>query len=96
VHPVFGRNRSDGKLGTPLIFEVRGHDIDVNLKHGEKLARLTFYRMSEDAVEEEKGKLEGKVDVYKEQTLKLSSFFGEWSDSSADSASDEAQARSGD
>src|SRR5262249_44191726 len=27
VHPLFGRDRKDGKVGTPLIFEVRGHDV---------------------------------------------------------------------
>ena len=49
VHPLFGRNREDGTFGTPLMFEVRGHDVKISLKDGEKMARLTFYRMSEDA-----------------------------------------------
>jgi dCTP deaminase len=70
VHPFFGTNRSDGKRGTPLMFEVRGHDVDVNLLHGEKMARLTFYRMSEDAV--------GGAGEYNDQTLELSVFFGKW------------------
>jgi len=79
VHPFFGRNRDDDQLGTPLIFEVRGHDIDVNLKDGEKLARLTFYRMSEDAkMEKEEEEKSKKADEYKAQTLKLSHFFGKW------------------
>jgi dCTP deaminase len=47
VHPLFGRERKDRKHGTPLIFEVRGHDVGVTLTDGEKMARLTFYRMSE-------------------------------------------------
>jgi dCTP deaminase len=53
VHPFFGTNRKDCRKGTPLIFEVRGHDLDVNLIDGEKMARLIFYRMSQDAVIEE-------------------------------------------
>jgi dCTP deaminase len=72
VHPFFGFERTDKFRGTPLIFEVRGHDIDVSLRHGEKMARLEFYRMSEDAVREERN------DPYAGQSLKLSKFFREW------------------
>lgn len=71
VHPFFGAQRPDGTRGTPLIFEVRGHDIDVSLMDGEKMARLEFYRMSEDAEKEAAGS-------YDAQTLQLSKFFGEW------------------
>lgn len=71
VHPFFGRDRSDSKLGTPLIFEVRGHDVEVILKDHEKLARLTFYRMAEDCVQN------GVAD-YSDQILELSKFFGKW------------------
>jgi dCTP deaminase len=74
VHPFFGFDRSDGKRGTPLIFEVRGHDIDVSLMDGEKMARLEFYRMSEDA---RKGP-GGKKGPYESQSLKLSNFFQPW------------------
>ncbi len=77
VHPFFGRDRSDDKTGTPLIFEVRGHAIDVNLRDGEKLAKLTFYRMSEDA-EKDKGGEEKAPDPYNDQQLQLSKFFGKW------------------
>lgn len=49
VHPKFGRNRKDNKPGTPLIFEVRGHNFKVALEDGEKMARLLFYRLSADA-----------------------------------------------
>src|SRR5207249_2153874 len=49
AHPFFGCFRLDGQPGTPLIFEVRGHNVDVSLRHGEILARLKFFRMSEDA-----------------------------------------------
>jgi dCTP deaminase len=71
VHPYFGRNRDDNHTGTPLIFEVRGHDVDVNLLQGERMARLIFYRMSSDATSDKKTN-------YGKQTLKLSKFFGEW------------------
>jgi dCTP deaminase len=74
VHPFFGNEREDGKRGTPLIFEVRGHDIDVSLRHREKMARLEFYRMSEDGTEE----LNRSDDPYREQALKLSKFFAAW------------------
>jgi dCTP deaminase len=72
VHPFFGFQRSDGQRGTPLIFEVRGHDIDVSLMNMEKMARLEFYRMSEDAIKE------GAEGPYPAQSLQLSKFFAEW------------------
>jgi dCTP deaminase len=69
VHPHFGV-RDDGESGTPLIFEVRGHQVDVSLRHGERMANLTLYRMSQDAGADQS--------PYGKQTLKLSSFFSEW------------------
>jgi dCTP deaminase len=69
VHPWFG-DRDDGENGTPLIFEVRGHQVDVSLRHGERMANLTLYRMSENA--------EPEITDYGKQTLKLSGFFSEW------------------
>ena len=75
VHPFFGSGREkNDKAGTPLIFEVRGHDVDVSLKDGEKMARLTFYRMSQPCVRKK------KKDSYNEQTLKLSAIFADWPD----------------
>ena len=74
VHPFFGKERGDGLEGTPLMFEVRGHDVDVSLKDGEKMARLIFYRMSRPCVKEE------KVVSYNKQTLKLSKIFADWPD----------------
>jgi len=71
VHPLFGSRREDQTRGTPLIFEVRGHDINVSLMHKEKMARLEFYRMSEDAEAEGPGS-------YNTQTLQLSNYFGKW------------------
>jgi len=79
VHPLFGRERDDKKTGTPLIFEVRGHDVKVTLTDGEKMARLTFYRMSEDC-ERPKKAAQSQKSGYENQTLKLSEFFSpcEW------------------
>ncbi|MFZ0957782.1 MAG: 2'-deoxycytidine 5'-triphosphate deaminase [Candidatus Sulfotelmatobacter sp.] len=73
VHPYFGLRRNDGTRGTPLIFEVRGHQVNVNLADGEKMANLIFYRMSLDAAEPDPAD-----DDYGSQTLKLSKFFHEW------------------
>jgi dCTP deaminase len=72
VHPLWGWRRQDKKRGTPLIFEVRGHQVDVSLANEEKLANLTFFRMSQDC------EAEGKATPYEDQTLKLSKFFGKW------------------
>jgi dCTP deaminase len=76
AHPFFGRSRADNQVGTPLIFEVRGHDVNVSLQDGESMARLQFYRMSEDAADED-ADLTGP---YEAQTLKLSQFFSRWPD----------------
>lgn len=74
VHPMFGQNRDDNDEGTPLIFEVRGHDVNVSLGHGEILARLHFYRMSEDCDTDE----DATPTEYTNQNLKVSKFFSEW------------------
>jgi dCTP deaminase len=78
VHPYFGLYREDETQGTPLIFEVRGHQVRVSLADGEKMASLIFYRMSEDApgltAEEEIKEAEG----YGSQDLKLSTRFRNW------------------
>ena len=78
VHPYFGLYREDGTKGTPLIFEVRGHQIPVSLADQEKMANLIFYRMSEDCptLTEEEEKAEAKG--YGSQELKLSKFFADW------------------
>jgi dCTP deaminase len=73
VHPFFGMNREDKERGTPLIFEVRGHDVNVVLTHRERMARLTFYRMSEQCKPSQ-----NTSDEYNEQELKLSGFFRAW------------------
>lgn len=78
VHPFFGQDRGDEQQGTPLTFEVRGHDVNVSLKDGEKMARLVFYRMS-CPCEKHKEKHK-KVKSYNEQILELSNIFAEWPD----------------
>jgi dCTP deaminase len=92
VHPLFGLRRKKGR-GTPLIFEVRGHQVDVSLADGEKMANLQFFRMSEDCRDEDPAKDKkggtkiskrptGRKRVapspYEDQTLKLSDFFSDW------------------
>ncbi|MCK4225008.1 MAG: 2'-deoxycytidine 5'-triphosphate deaminase [candidate division Zixibacteria bacterium] len=75
VHPGFGSTRP--KEGTPIIFEVRGHNVDTFLRDGETLAHIKFYRMSEpctpDSLEKE------KKSEYEKQELRLSSYFEDWS-----------------
>jgi dCTP deaminase len=75
VHPYFGLFRDDGSKGTPLIFEVRGHQVKVSLADKEKMANLIFYRMSEDALPPTE---EEKHDTYGNQNLQLSKFFANW------------------
>lgn len=74
VHPFFGRERDDRQTGTPLIFEVRGHDVKVTLTDGEKMAKLTFYRMSEDC-KQPKQKTHRKKVATKIKHLNYRSFF---------------------
>jgi dCTP deaminase len=78
VHPYFGCYREDETIGTPLIFEVRGHQVPVSLADKEKMANLIFYRMSEDAQELTEEEKEEEAKGYGSQDLKLSKFFAEW------------------
>jgi len=77
AHPFFGYGReyrdSTGlmKRGTPLIFEIRGHNVAALLRDGEKIARLKFSRMSGDVAQKEVS--------YLEQELTLSKYFRNWS-----------------
>ena len=71
VHPRFGLDRTDGGCGTSLIFEVRGHNVPVLLAHGERMAKLILYRMSEPYQGDEDS-------AYGTQTLKLSNHFKPW------------------
>jgi dCTP deaminase len=67
VHPHFGEAREDG---TPLIFEVRGHNINVILRQDEILAQLQYFQMSEPA--------EPGDNTYDKQELKLAKYFASW------------------
>lgn len=69
VHPGFGASRADRK-GTPLIFEVRGHNATTYLRNGEILAKIRFYKMSKETEPEES--------FYSSQELTLSKYFGKW------------------
>ena len=80
VHPYFGQYREDGKIGTPLIFEVRGHQVPVSLADQEKMANLIFYRMSEDAPQLSPEDEAKEAKGYGSQDLKLSKFFAEFQD----------------
>jgi len=71
VHPLFGQGRVDDS-GAPLIFEVRGHNIKTILRHGETLAKLEYYWMSQDAIEEKRDS------TYNDQELTLSKIFKKW------------------
>lgn len=73
VHPHFGCKKDSGELeGTPLTFEMRGHNVNINLTDGETLAKLMYYQMSQPAIYE-KGK-----NPYNKQELKLSKIFDDW------------------
>jgi dCTP deaminase len=72
VHPGFGFER---KQGTPVIFEVRGHNVKVLLQHGETLAHIKFYAMSKAC---STTCLTRKKSGYEGQELKLSKYFKDW------------------
>ncbi|HUT58220.1 MAG TPA: 2'-deoxycytidine 5'-triphosphate deaminase [Phycisphaerae bacterium] len=69
AHPWFGRSRRNG---SPLMFEVRGHNVPTILTDGIPLGIVTFKRMAEPAQEP-------KEQQYELQELKLSSCFKQWS-----------------
>jgi dCTP deaminase len=78
VHPFFGQFREDEQKGTPLIFEVRGHQVPVSLADRERMANLIFYRMSEDPPDLTQEEQEQEAKGYSSQDLKLSKFFADW------------------
>ena len=88
VHPHFGLGRTDSDEGTPLIFEVRCHNLGVVLRHREILARLQFYRMSkgDDLSERDKKKIQNSQDdPYATQELSLSKIFStQWNQGGQD------------
>jgi len=70
AHPGFGFSR---KEGTPLMFEVRGHNMPTILRDGDALAKLYFRRMSKPLNEKEL-----EAEEYDEQELQLSGCFKDW------------------
>jgi dCTP deaminase len=69
AHPFFGQSRSNG---TPIIFEVRGHNVRTILTHGIPLGNVRFLRMSKEAKNSE------ELPSYEEQELALSKCFKGW------------------
>ena len=69
AHPFFGRTR---KSGSPLMFEVRGHNIPTILTDGIPLGNVVFKRMSSPAEKPKKSR------HYENQELKLSGCFRDW------------------
>lgn len=71
AHPYFGHIRDD-KKGTPIIFEVRGHNVPTILTHEIPLGNVRFLRMSQRAAKPR------KKAKYERQELALSSCFKPW------------------
>jgi len=69
IHPGFGYGRPGG---TPLIFEIRGHNVTTFLRNGEPIGKLRYFRMSEPA------DLLVTTGRYLHQELTLSRYFAEW------------------
>jgi dCTP deaminase len=72
AHPFFGHLR-DNKKGTPIIFEVRGHNVPTILTDGIPLGNVRFLRMSQSAL------VPKDKPSYEEQELTLSKCFKPWS-----------------
>jgi dCTP deaminase len=72
VHPGFGLYEDKG---TPIIFEVRGHNTKVILQDRETLANINFYLMSEHCSDK---CLKEKKSPYEGQELRLSKYFKDW------------------
>ena len=69
AHPWFGSTREEG---TPIIFEVRGHNIPTILRDGLQLGKVMFRRMSRVTQSSDENP------QYEKQELKLSSCFKPW------------------
>ena len=72
AHPYFGHSRDD-KKGTPITFEVRGHNVPTILTDGIPLGNVRFLRMSQPAEKPDKKR------SYEKQELNLSKCFKSWS-----------------
>ncbi|MBM4041345.1 MAG: hypothetical protein FJ290_22820 [Planctomycetes bacterium] len=69
AHPWFGHSRENG---TPIIFEVRGHNVPTILRDGLQLGKVMFRRMSRPTPHPT------DPPQYETQELKLSSCFKPW------------------
>ena len=78
VHPGFGMHREDEK-GTPLIFEIRGHSVSAFLRHGELMAKISFYKTSSPVNFDNNDIDIMKKESYNNQELTLSKFLSAWS-----------------
>jgi dCTP deaminase len=72
AHPYFGSLRDD-KKGSPIIFEVRGHNVPTILTHEIPLGNVRFLRMSKPASNP------GETS-YEKQELALSKCFRPWNE----------------
>lgn len=73
AHPHFGKNRDDkNKKGTPITFEVRGHNVPTILTDEIPLGNVRFLRMSRPADEPDMKR------SYEQQELNLSKCFKPW------------------
>ena len=77
AHPCFGYFHEDG---IPLIFEIRGHNVDTFLRDGERIARIKYYRMSKpiDVTSELRSK--ETTEDYQKPDQFLSKIFKKWSE----------------
>jgi dCTP deaminase len=73
AHPYFGALRED-KKGSPIIFEVRGHNVPTILTHEIPLGNVRFLRMSKAATRPTEDP------TYEKQELALSKCFKSWND----------------
>jgi dCTP deaminase len=71
AHPFFGSLRKDGR-GSPLMFEVRGHNIPTILTDGIPLGNVCFKRMSKPV------EPAPPPSQYENQELMLSGCFADW------------------
>lgn len=69
AHPRFGWSRQEG---TPIIFEVRGHNIPTILRDKLPLGKVSFRRMSREVPQP------STWPQYEDQELRLSRCFAPW------------------
>lgn len=89
AHPLFGieKKKNGDPKGTPLIFEIRGHNVSTFLRDGERVAKLIYSKMSRPftpkvyETDNLKKLIDAKKnDIYSNQGLQLSKIFKPWKD----------------